>query len=244
MGSTSSERDAREGAPLASARLDEEPKALLRKILGRQAYRQLMLANIRGHGLKFLPDPADKIRLVRELEHGLEGLERVRRLYADLDGGDLATAVRVRMERIPYPTGRMELAACLTICDLAEREAMESCTDSICAEFAAIAHGVLGRDRGWTREGRELLVAFCADESQRPHAQQVFTRWVAIALRSLGRPDTPGDRRALALRLRSRGSAETIARFLGRLEPFQRACGLAPPDLSETGLELPGGTNA
>jgi len=240
MSSASNDHDAAQGARLASARLGEEHKALLRKILERQAYRQLMLANIRGHGLKFLSEPADKIRLVRELEHGLQGLERVRRLYADIDGGDLALAVRARMERIPYPNGMMELAACLAICDLAEREAMEGYTDSICGEFADIAHSVLGHDRGWTREGRELFVSFCADESQRPHAQQVFTRWVTIALRSLGRPGTPGDRKAVALRLRSRGSAQAIAPFLEHLEPFRQACGLAPPDLSETGLELPG----
>ena len=39
---------------LESAQLDEESKGLLRRIVERTAYRQLMAANIRGHSLKYL----------------------------------------------------------------------------------------------------------------------------------------------------------------------------------------------
>lgn len=219
-------------------KLSEEARALLRQILERLAYRQLMAANIRGHGLKYLHEPAEKVRLARELEQELGILERVSALYAELGGGELALAVRHRMERIPYPTSRMELAVCLALSDLAERVAMESYTGSVCAELSDIAHSILGHDRRGTRAGEELFVAFCQEPANRPHAQQLFGRWVAIALRSLGRPGTPRDKRAVELGLRSRACADASRDFLERLSALQRAAGLALPDLAEAGVEL------
>ena len=47
-----------------SRRLDEESRGLLRQILERQAYRQLVAGNIRGYGLQFLPELDVKIRFL------------------------------------------------------------------------------------------------------------------------------------------------------------------------------------
>jgi hypothetical protein len=219
--------------------LSEEARGLLRQILERQGYRQLRVANIRGHGLKFLYDAAEKRRLVRDLEQELETLERVAELYTELGGRDLALTVRHRMEGIPYPASIMELAACLTISDLAERVVMESYTASSCEELSAIAHSILGYDRTATHEGEELFVSFCADPTQRPHAQQILNRWTTIALRSLGRPGTQRDRRAVALGLRTREAGEATLLFLARLQPLLDACHLDLPDLAAAGIELP-----
>ncbi len=38
-------------------------------------------------------------------------------------GSDLSLAVRNQLERIPYPTSRLELAICLVMCDRAEQVA-------------------------------------------------------------------------------------------------------------------------
>src|SRR6185295_3671399 len=100
--------------------LDQESQALLRRIVERQAYRQLMAANIRGHGLKFVPELEEKVLLARDLEHSLRILEQVESLYAALGGTDLSMAVRNPMDRIPYPSSRLELAVCLSLCDSAE----------------------------------------------------------------------------------------------------------------------------
>ena len=198
-----------------------------------------MIANIRGHGLKFLFDPAHKRRMVRDLEQELLTLERASDLYAELGGEDLALSVRHRMERIPYPASRMELAVCLALGDHAERVVMESYTGSSCDGLGVIAHTILGYDRRATHEGEELFISFCADVAQRPHAQAIFGRWLALALRSLGRPGTQRDRRAVELGLRTRANAEAISIFLERVRPFQEACGLDLPDLDAAGIELP-----
>lgn len=220
-------------------KLDAESAAILRQILERQVYRQLMAANIRGHGLKFVQEPKRKMLLVRDLYDGVSTLEDVSELYRELGGEDLESAVRPRMEKIPYPQTRLELAICLVCCDLAEHVAMQSYTDCASAEFAAIAEKTLKHGRVATEAAVELFELFCADASQLPHAQAMFARWVSIAVRSFGRPDSTGDQRAVALGLRSHSCGESIRQYIERLQPFMEACHLELPDPEQTGLDLP-----
>jgi hypothetical protein len=223
---------------------DEEARVLLRKIVEGQAYRQLMLSNIRAHGLKFLPELEDKITQAERLTLSLVQFREVQRLYAQLSGSDVVSAVRGRMERIPYPASRMELAACLFLCMRAERAALEAYVDCVAADFAAIARtrleitapGELPRDAHFAQ--------FCADPSNRPHAQQMVDRWLAICLLSLGRPGSPGDARAVALGLRKRRVSEIVTDFLNGLAPFLESCSLRLPDAATLGVELPAGVQA
>jgi hypothetical protein len=223
---------------------DEEARVLLRKIVEGQAYRQLMLSNIRAHGIKFLPELEDKITQAERLTLSLVQFREVQRLHSKLSGTDVVSAVRGRMERIPYPASRMELAVCLFLCMRAERAALGAYVDSAAADFAAIARtrleitppGELPRDA--------TFVEFCADPSNRPHAQQMVNRWLAICLLSLGRPGSPGDARALALGLRTRRVSEIVSEFLAGLAPFFAACSLCLPDADALGVELPADAQA
>jgi hypothetical protein len=224
---------------METKKLDAEGSAILRQILERQVYRQLMAANIRGHGLKFIPDPGRKLLLVRDLHDGLSTLEDARDLYRELGGDDLEMAVRPRMEKIPYPQSRLELAICLVACDLAEDVAMDSYLNCSSDAFARIARTTLEHRRVATEAAVNLFELFCADASQLPHAQAMFSRWFSIAVRSLGRPGSPGDQRAVALGLRSRSCGESIRLYIERLEPLLEACHLKLPDAAQTGLEIP-----
>jgi len=222
--------------------IDEESRSLLRRVVERQAYRQLMAANIRAHGLKFVPEVEVKIPLVQDLEHSLRILREVERLYARLGGQDLANAVRAQMDRIPYPSSRLELATCLVLCDRAEQIAAEGYRDSACADFAAIARSLLSMDRTSTREGERLFTEFCSEAGNRPAAQQMFNRWLAIALVSLGRPGTPGDARAVALKLRSKRCADSVREFLAGVKPLVERWQLVLPPATSLGVELPAET--
>ena len=143
-------------------KLDEESKALLRRILERQAYRQLVAANIRGHALKLVPEIEEKVALIEELRHSLAVLREVERLYAGLGGGNLALAVRDKMEKIPYPATRLELSVCLALCDRAELAAAGAYSGSACGDMAAIARTLIEQDRASARKGEEMFAAFCA----------------------------------------------------------------------------------
>lgn len=224
-----------------SEQLDEESRNLLRRIVERQAYRQLMAANIRGHGLKFVTDIEEKVALARDLEGSLAVLHAVEGLYARLGGSDLSSAVRNQVERVPYPASRLELAICLALCDRAESIAAAGYVGSRSEELAAIARVLLAADRTATRKGEELFSGFCAEAGNRPAAQAMFTRWVTITVLALGRPGTPGDARAVVLGLRTKRCADSVREYLAELESLLRSCRLAMPDLAGLGVELPQG---
>ena len=227
---------------VSAERLDEERKGLLRRIVECQAYRQRMAGNIRGHGMKFVMNLDSKLHLVRELEDETRVLREVEGLYERLgETGDLADIVRSNMERIPYPGSKLELAICLALTDRAERIAAESYLGSVSGDFAAIAKSLVDRDRSAAQRAEGLFLEFCADEGNRPHAQQMFDRWLAICVRSLGRPDTARDARAVELGLRTQHVAESLREFLSDVNELAERCGLTLPTGEALAVELPAG---
>ena len=165
--------------------------------------------------------------------------QRVQELYTEIGGGDIRREAAIKMERIPYPKSRFELATFLATSDAAEILAMESYEDSKCAEFAAIAREDLAYERTATRRSRKLFEEFAADPDQRPLVRQVLSRWLVISLLALGKPGTAGDRRAVELGLRKRSCAESIALFLERLAPLLEVSGLDRAELEAAGVQLP-----
>lgn len=238
-------KEAKTSLPSASARAvppgayDEETRGLLRKIVEGQAYRQLTLIDIRGAGIKLLPEIGQKLALATTLSTSLRQLEDVEALYAALGFGDVLSAVRHKTDRIPFPATRMELAICLLLCERVSWHALSAYVDSRCVEFARIARTRLAELRPLAEPDDPAFAQFCADESHRPLAQQLLQRWLAIALRSLGRPNSPGDARAIELGLRSKPVARIATEYLEGLAPFLRSCGLSMPDAATLGLELP-----
>jgi hypothetical protein len=223
---------------------DEETKGLLRRIIEGQAYRQLMLCNIRGHGIKFLPELADKRRVAAALETSLRQFAEVERLYAELGWGDVVSAVRLKMDRVPYPSTRMELAVCLFLCERVSWHALSSYTDSRCREFAAIARTGLAELRELDQPEDAAFAEFASEPDNRPQAQQHVHHWLAITLLSLGRPDSAGDARALQLGLRSKGIARIVREYLDGLRPWLARSELVLPDAAALGLELPRAASA
>jgi hypothetical protein len=222
----------------APAQLDEESKGILRRIVERTAYRQLMAANIRGHGLKYVTEIDEKQQLARDIDVSLAAAGPIDALYTDIGGSGLTFAVRDLMERIPYPYSRLELAVCLALVDRTERLVAESYVESRSSGMAGIARSLIALDRAGTRRLEERLAEFCSEPGNRPTAQQFLNRWLAIAIVAFGRPGSPGDQRAVALGLRSRGAGAMAKRFLDELKPFVESLGLTLPKLDSLGVEL------
>lgn len=221
-----------------SSQLDEESKALLRRIVERTAYRQLMAVNIRGHGLKYLVQIEEKRSITRDLETSLAALGAIEELYGRIGGQELAFAVREPMERVPYPYSMLELATCLALVDRTERLVLEGYRESRSREMAAIAGSLLEADRPGTRLLEAQLASFCAEPGNRPTAQQFLNRWLAIAIVAFGRPGSAGDQRAVQLGLRTRRIEDMVRRFQGELKPFVTGMGLALPNAAALGVEV------
>ena len=222
-----------------SRRLDEESRGLLRQILERQAYRQLVAGNIRGYGLQFLPELDVKIRFTAELDQSLRVLREVERIYEDLGGQDLYAAVRPRMERIPYPESRLELACCLALTGRAEKAAARSYLECADNNFAAVARTLAEADHRVIEDEERLFVEYASERSHRPQVQYYWDRWLVVCLLSLGRPRTTRDQRAVELGLRTQRAAEVVRGFLDDVEPLRVEAGLVMPSLDRLGVELP-----
>lgn len=221
------------------ADLDEECRGLLIRVVESLGYRELMLANIRGHGLKYVVDGADRLRLVAELELLLHQFREIERLYSALGRADVVSSVRHKTERIPYPASRAELALCLFLCDKTSRAAMSAYVDCACRDLDAICRSRLESIPARSEPEDPIFVEFCSEPTNRAHAQQMLNRWLAIGLLALGRPGSPGDERAVALGLRRKRTAVIVREHLAELAPFVRRCGLVVPDAATLGLEMP-----
>jgi len=219
--------------------MDEEARGLLRKIVEGQGYRQLMLANIRSHGLKFIPYIEGKLALADDLNHSLRQVREVDRLYGQVSDDNLLLRVRDRMDRIPYPQSRLELAVCLFLCERVERAALLAYTDSAYRDLAAVSITRLESMPVEDLPSDPIFVEYCADRGNAVHAQQLFNRWLKLTLIALGRPSSRGDERAVALGLRSRPVVKIVADYLAGLAPFLAKTGLYLPDGATLGLELP-----
>ncbi|MCP3915455.1 MAG: hypothetical protein GY711_07870 [bacterium] len=219
--------------------IDEEAKALIRQILRSHGYRLLAIADIRGHGMKFLPGLDEKRRCVEEMRFDQTVLREMDRVYRAIDGDDLPTDVLEKIERVTYPESRLELAACLAFTGRAAVVAARSFVDSASGELAAIARTVLDAPCDAREEEERLFVEFSKEETHRPQAEQYWSRWIAASILSFGRPGTSGDRRVVELGLRSKSSSDVVRDFLDEVEPLRTASELRLPPLTGFGVELP-----
>jgi len=217
--------------------LDVEARSLLLQIAERHAFRHNAAVNLRGHGLQFLEEPSELRAYLGEIEFHLGLLEQVGRIHQELGGESLAEAIMPRMERVPYPESRLELACCLAISRRGERAAAKSYVECVHDGFADVSRQVLEAESG-TRE-EDVLVGFCKHEDHRALAQEYWTRWVQLCLGSVGRPGNVADRRTVELGLRAEPVVQVVRMFLDDLEPLREACSLSLPPVGDLGLELP-----
>lgn len=209
--------------------LDEEARAILRRIVESLAWRQLAVINILGHGLKFVTELDVKLRVVGELDRALELFQSVRALYGELGWTDIESAVRDRAQEVPYPESRLEFGVAYYLSGLTEEVAMQSFVESAYAPFAAIARKHV--EAAAQRPEPTRFLEYSSEPANRPHAQELLDRWVIAARRAFGRADSPHDAKALALRLKNKRSAELDRIFCERLQPFLTSSGLKLTEL-------------
>jgi len=218
--------------------LDEEGRQLLRKIVEAQAWRQLAAVNILGHCLKFVTRVESKELVVQELNMSLRVFSEVRTLYDELGWNELTAEVRAKTDRVPLPASRLEFGVCRYLCDQAERVAMGAYLDSCEPRFAAIARTVVENKSRLVPEGDEVFTLYCQEPVNRPHAQEMFDRWLGVALLAFGRPHSAGDRRAVELGLRSHHAHEMARDYVASLASFRTRCSIEQPAPAQLGVEF------
>ncbi|MEZ5974970.1 MAG: hypothetical protein R3E96_09065 [Planctomycetota bacterium] len=165
-------------------------------------------------------------------------LAEIERLYGALGGVELMGAIRPRMERIPYPDSRQELAIGLALVRRAARVSAISFSNCVSRDFAALAKTVLAAPDN-SAEEEERFQEFSSDPSNRPQAQKYWDRWLTLGLLSLGRPGAKGDALAQKTGVRAQSTTEVVREFLEDTDSLRESCGLERTDLTGFGIELP-----
>ncbi len=213
--------------------------AILQALVEGQAYRQLLVGNIRGHGIGLLPNLGCKQHMSANLERSLEVMTAIEGVYTDLGGSDLVSTIRPRIDRVSVPQTRHELSVCLALLDRAERVASSSLLSCSHAGIVDSAEQVLGTLREEAEAQAKLFIEACTHPGQRASAQTYWSRWFAVALRSLDRLGLRRENLAAELGLCSATAAAAVRRFVIEVEPMRSACGLKMPSLDQIGIEMP-----
>ena len=146
--------------------------------------------------------------------------------------------MRAKIDRVPLPASLLEFGVCRYLCDQAERVAMSAYLDSCEPRFAAIARTVVENKSQLVLEGDEVFTLYCQEPANRPHAQEMFDRWLGVALLAFGRPHTSGDWRAVELGLRSHHAHEMARDYGASLGNFLTRCSMQQPAPAQLGVEL------
>jgi 1,2-phenylacetyl-CoA epoxidase catalytic subunit len=137
---------------------------------------------------------------------------------------------RLAEKPLPRVTSFLELAMAQLLFDRAGRWQISEYVASSFLPYRALAGEIVDEERGHEDVGARLVVEQCAAPgADRAGAQAAFDRWLAIALRSFGRPGGDGNAFAIAAGLKTRDSAEVARDFLADVARTARAAALALP---------------
>jgi ring-1,2-phenylacetyl-CoA epoxidase subunit PaaA len=220
-----------------------EYRALVCQMLESQAYREMMAANVLGHSLKYVLDLRDKQSVAHDLIEELEHYESTVELYRELTGSDIGAVIAPKLSRVPYPESWMELAMAQFLYDRAGEFHLREYRNCSYQPYAKAVTKILEEEQEHEGFGEKVIRQFCASPANRPAAQKLFAKWLAVALLSFGRPGTEGNRKAIEMGLKTRDSGAVMQDFLDDIKPTMRACGLKFPPMAEIGIEFAAGTD-
>lgn len=218
------------------AEMDQEYLDLVRHMLFSQGYRELAAATVFAKALDLVPSLAFKKKVMRHVEEEMEHFEECCNLFALLEAGDLDDlATRHVRENAPIPPieSFLELGVAQFLYDRASAFQLREYENSSFDPYCRIVGKILEEEEGHESFGAEILIQHCRDPRERARAQELFNRWLAVSLRSFGRPGTQRNRRAIALGLKTRDSAAVAQEYLDSLKSVMRVCGLVFPSREE-----------
>jgi len=209
---------------------------MLVRMLRSQGYRELAAATVFAEALGLVPSLALKKKVLGHVDEEMEHFEVCCELYAEIGAGDLDQyCSRLLREKRPIPRieSFLELGVAQFLYDRASAYQLREYENCSFDPYCRIVGKILEEEEGHESFGAEILIDHCRDPQQRAPAQALFNKWLAVSLRSFGRPGTAGNRYAISVGLKTRDSAAVAQDYLDSLRIVMRICGLAFPDREE-----------
>jgi len=216
-------------------------RPLLISMLRSQSYRELAAVQMLQEALAFVPQ-AMRERVEHQQDEERAHLAAALKLWHAITGEPtevLLEQARARMERKPLPAMRsaLDVAMAQFVFDRAGYFQLREYVGGICEDYSQMARAIVAEEEEHQAEGAIALIPLAAAEPRQ--AQATFELWLRTSLLSFGRPDSEGDRLAVAIGLKRRQAALVMQDFIDSLRPTLAQAGLRLPSKESLELELP-----
>jgi len=216
--------------------MDQKYFDTLVRLIRSQGYRELAAATVFAEALHLVPGLAFKKKVVQHVNEEMEHFEVCCEIYAEIGAGDLeqvASAILDEKKPIPRIESFLELGIAQFLYDRASAFQLREYENCSFDPYCRIVGKILEEEEGHESFGAEIMVEHSRDASSRARMQEIFNKWLAVSLRSFGRPGTPGNRYAIQMGLKTRDSAAVAQEYLDGLRPVMRLSGLVFPTREE-----------
>lgn len=206
-----------------------------------QAYRELAAAQLFGHGLQFCPDLQSLRFISGHIQEETEHYGAVAKIYREHLGESLEPWVHERLAAKPIPmaSSYLELAVAQWLYDRGGFWQLREYTESSWKPYRDIINRIVSQEEGHQDYGQSIAVPLLRAEKDRGRAQGLFDKWLRLGLLCLGRPNSEGNRYAIAAGLKKRDSGECLKDYVADIAPAAAEAGLRFPPRDSLGVELP-----
>jgi len=225
------------------AEMSPEYFATLTKMLRSQAYRELAAAVVFAEAIALVPTLEFKRHVVHTIEEEMEHYATCVTLaeHLGLDGFDEECSRRVRIDRpIPAIGSFLEMGVAACLYDSASGFQLSEYENSSFDPYCRVIGRILEEEQGHENFGAEVMIRLSRDPANREEIQRCFDKWLAVSLRSFGRPEHERSRYAIEVGLKTRDSAAVAQDYIDSLKSTMRVCGIDLPSretLRELGTE-------
>ncbi|HEY2901624.1 MAG TPA: Phenylacetic acid catabolic protein [Polyangia bacterium] len=225
---------------------DADPRfrATVDRLLQGQAYRELGAARLFEHGAALAPDARGRALLAAHADQERAHYRAVIDVWACFAAAPVSVVearAEDRLARLPLPAARswFALAMAQFLFDRAGLWQLREYAACSFAPYRVLAAGILADEGDHQDAGAEWVVTLCAPGHHDGEKDAVFARWLAVALRSFGRPGSDGDRYAVSVGLKRRSAAAVMGDFVADLLPTVRRARLVFPPPRTLDVILP-----
>lgn len=227
------------------ARADMSPQYFdtLHRMLRSQAYRELAAAVVFAEALAIVPKLEFKRHVVHTVEEEMDHYAVCVQLadQIGIEGFDEDCTKHVRENRpIPAIESFLELGVAACLYDSASAFQLREYENSSYDPYCRIIGKILEEEEGHENFGAEMMIQMSRDPKNRDEMQRCFEKWLAVSMRSFGRPGPERSRFAIEAGLKTRDSAAVAQDYVDSLKTVMRLCGLQFPTrdrLRELGTE-------
>ena len=218
------------------AEMDQDYFDTLVRMLRSQGYRELAAATVFAEALKIIPTVEFKKKVLQHVNEEMEHFEVCCDLFNEIGAGNLdEICSRLLRERQPIPPIQsfLELGVAQFLYDRASAYQLREYENSSFDPYCRVVGKILEEEEGHESFGAEIMVERSRDPEQRTRIQEHFNKWLAVSLKSFGRPGTHGNRYAVSVGLKTRDSAAVAQEYLDSLKTVMRIAGLTFPSREE-----------